>query len=344
MEHVRDLKLQSWRLSRDLADLVARARFAASPRRARDVVALVRSVLGRSDDLIVRAISLPSGDRATVIEVVPRGPRDALTETARWNIALIRHRLRDPNLRVRRYTIGARSQTDVYVLYLADVVNRTALSELRRRLERIDVDGILDSGMLEQFLESRRWTPFPQRGKTERPDVAAAALLEGRLCLVVDNSPLAMLAPTTLDGLFHSPALYVSVVSFHPDLLPVRAVIKIAGSREGVALPVIAEALLMQLFLEILREAGFRLPGPLGQTFGIVGGLVLSKLGVRAGLVSEMMVVTIALTGIASFGIPSLILGTFIRLLGLPLMLLSAVFGLYGLVLGSARSWRTLRR
>src|SRR5690606_7569479 len=132
------------------------------------------------------------------------------------------------------------------------------------------------------------------------------------------------------------PALYVAVASYTPELLPVRLAIKIANAREGVALPVVVEALLMQLFLEILREAGFRLPGPIGQTFGIVGGIVIGEFAVRSGLVSEMMVVVIALTGLASFTAPSLILGTSIRLLGLPLLLLAAVLGIYGLLLGMA--------
>jgi spore germination protein len=299
-----------------------------------------------------------------LIEVVAPGPRDAFTETARDNVALIRRRLPDPNLRVQRLMAGERSRTYVYLLYLEDVVNRTALEELRRRVEAVQIDGILDTSMLEQLIEDCWWSPFPQAETTERPDVAAAALLEGRLCLVVDNSPLVLIAPTNLTALFHTPediygrpttvtllrvvrflaavigltlpALYVSVAAFNPGLLPVRLAIKIANSREGVALPVVAEALLMQFFLETLREAGFRLPGPIGQTFGIVGGIVLGELGVRAGLVSEVMVVVIALTAIASFATPSLLLGTSIRLLGLPLMLAAAALGIYGLVLAFA--------
>lgn len=296
------------------------------------------------------------------VEVIARGPRDSFTETANWNLALIRRRLTDSNLRIERVTVGARSKTAVYLLYIDDVVNRTALQEMHRRLQHVNVDAILDSGMLEQLIEDTWWTPFPQTELTERPDVVAAALLEGRLALIVDNSPLAITAPTNFVGLFHSPedtysrpavvsllritrvfatffaltlpALYVGVASYTPELLPVRLAIKIANAREGVALPVVVEALLMMLFLEILREAGFRLPGPIGQTFGIVGGIVIGEFAVRAGLVSEMMVVIIALTGLASFTSPSLILGTSIRLLGLPLLLLAAVLGIYGLLLG----------
>lgn len=301
------------------------------------------------------------GVEEPAVELTPGGPRDSFTETAPVNVALIRRRLADHNLRVRRHQVGARSGTALFVLYIDDVVNRTALNELERRLAAVEIDAILDSGMLEQLIEDTWWSPFPQLERSERPDIVASSLLEGRLCVVVDNSPLVIIAPTTLDSLFHSPqdmyartgvvtilrtvrfiasffalvlpSLYVAVAAFNPELLPVKMAIKIANSREGVALPVVAEALLIQLFLEILREAGFRLPGPIGQIFGIVGGIVLGDLGVRSGLVSEMMVVVIALTAISSFSAPSLALGTSIRLLGLPL-LLSAVLGIFGLVIG----------
>ncbi|MFO7246527.1 MAG: spore germination protein [Bacillota bacterium] len=298
------------------------------------------------------------------IEVVARGPRDSFTETAVWNLALIRRRLVDVNLRTERLVVGARSKTAVYLVYIDDVVNRTALQEMRRRLRAVSIDAVLDSGMLEQLIEDCWWTPFPQAERTERPDVVVAALLEGRLALITDNTPLAIVAPTTFSSLFDSPedaysrptvvsllrvtrfvatglalslpALYVAVASYTPALLPLRLAIKIANSREGVALPVVVEALLMQLFLEILREAGFRLPGPIGQTFGVVGGIVIGEFAVRAGLVSEMMVVVIALTGLASFTSPSLMLGTSIRLLGLPLLLMASVLGIYGFLLGLA--------
>lgn len=451
-EQVRNLQLQSWRLKKDLDDLIQRVRFTASARQAHDVEDLVRQVLGNSEDIVLRWVGLPEGGKALVVyissladdhrvedfiirplaswrpangpptieklaqggvlvgvakpvvqgdqiiqailhgdavvaldgasgvllvsvagsesrpvedpavEVIARGPRDAFTETATINVALIRRRLADPNLRVHRYRSGSRSDTNVFLLYLDDVVNRTALQELQQRLNRIDIDAILDSSMLEHLIEDTWWSPFPQALRTERPDVVAAALLEGRSCLVVDNTPLVIVVPATLNSLFHSPedmyarpavvsilrlvrfiaaffaltlpSLYVAVAAFNPELLPITLAIKIAYSREGVALPVVAEALLIQLFLEILREAGFRLPGPIGQTFGIVGGIVLGDLGVRSGLVSEMMVVVIALTALSSFSAPSLIVGTSIRLLGLPLLLLAATMGVYGVVIG----------
>ena len=301
------------------------------------------------------------GVQDPLVEVLARGPRDSFTETAIWNIALVRRRLVDPNLRVIQKTVGIRSQTNVYILYLDDVVNRSALEELMRRIEQTRIDGILDSGMLEQLIEDNWWTPFPTFRHTERPDVVTAEILEGRIGIIVDNTPIALVAPITLDSLFHSPedtysrpvpvtllrivrfiasiitvtlpAVYIVVSAYHPALMPLKLATKIANSREGVAFPVLFEVLLMQLFLEILREAGFRLPGPIGQTFGIVGGIVIGELGVRSGLVSEMMVVVIALTALASFATPNLLLGTSMRLLGLPIMILSAVFGAFGFVI-----------
>lgn len=451
-EKVRNFKLQSQRLLKDLDDLIQRTRFFASRHDAAGIVTLFDSVLGESEDVVKRWIQLPNREQAVVIyisaladehrvedliirplanwrpdgvalslislersgiwtgevrvtvaademiravlhgdavvaldgvtgglvvsvrgpearsvgdpavEVIARGPRDSFVETATVNVALIRRRLADANLRIKRYNVGSRSDTVLFLLYLDDVVNRTALNEIQRRLESLEVDAVLDSGMLEQLIEDTWWSPFPQLLRTERPDTVAAALLEGRLCVVVDNTPLAIIAPTTLDSLFHAPedlysrpavvallrmvrfiasffaltlpALYVAVAAFNPELLPIKMAIKIANSREGVALPVVAEALLIQLFLEILREAGFRLPGPIGQTFGIVGGIVLGDLGVRSGLVSEMMVVVIALTALSSFAAPSIIVGTSIRLLGLPLLILAATLGVLGVVIG----------
>lgn len=302
------------------------------------------------------------GVEKPAIEFSLRGPREGFSETLIWNVALIRRRLRDPGLRVRKMRIGRRSRTEVALVYLEGVANADVVAEAERRLRAIRIDGILDSGYVEQLIEDTWWSPFPTVNGSERPDVVAAGLLEGRVAILVDNSSFALMVPATFDGLFHSPedsyerwlpvtllrlvrfvasfvalmtpALYVAMASYHPGLMPLKLAVKVAASREGVAFPVVFEALIAQFSLELLKEAGFRIPSPVGQIFGVVGGLVLGDLGVRAGVFSEMMMIVIAITAIASFSVPTIALGTVIRLLGLPLMLATAFLGMFGLVMG----------
>lgn len=244
------------------------------------------------------------------VEFAVRNPRDSFSEILTWNVALVRRRLRDPALRVKRLKLGRRSQTESAYLYLEGVANPNLVREVERRLRAIDIDGVLDAIYVEQLIEHAWWSPFPTVNGSERPDVVAASLLEGRVAIMVDNSSFALIVPAALDSLFHSPedsyerwlpvnllrfvrfvgsflalfplALYVTMASFHVGVLPTRLALKVASSREGVAFPVLFEALLAQLMLELIKEAGFRYPAPVGQIFGVVGGLVLGELGVRA--------------------------------------------------------------
>ncbi len=333
---------------------------------------VVREVLGGATALVVDGqpgavvIASPGWKGREVekpsVEFSLRGPREGFSETLIWNIALVRRRLRDPGLRVRKMRIGARSQTEVALLYLEGVANPDVVAEAERRLKAIRIDGILDAGYVEQLIEDCWWSPFPTVNGSERPDVVVAGLLEGRVAILVDTSSFALIVPSTFDGLFHSPedsydrwlpvnllrflrflasgvalftpALYVATASFNPGLMPLKLALKVAASREGVAFPVLFEALFAQFALELLKEAGFRMPSPVSQIFGVVGGLVLGDLGVRAGVFSEIMMIVIALTAIASFSIPTIPLGTVVRLLGLPLMISTAVLGMFGLVMG----------
>lgn len=295
------------------------------------------------------------------LQVTIRGPQDGFTENILWNTALLRRRVRDPYLRVELLKVGRRSRTDVAIVHIEGVAPDGLVSEVRRRLDAIDIDGILDAGYIEQLIEDEWWSPFPHHLKTERPDTAAAALLEGRVVVFVDTTPFVLMMPATFDSMFHSPednydrwfpvnllrwvrilaavmsvtmpAFYVALVAYHPGVLPTELILHLMASREGVAFPVVVEALLMQFFLELIKEAGFRMPSPIGQTFGIVGGLILGEMGVRAGIVSEAMVIVVAITAVSSFAAVDREVGTVLRLLGLPVMLSAAVLGLYGLVL-----------
>ncbi len=296
------------------------------------------------------------------VEFSIRGPRDAFTETLSWNLALIRRRIRDPALRVRPLQVGERSKTTVCLVYLENVASPQVVQEVEKRIKKIRIDAILDSGYLEQLIEDYWWSPFPTVNGSERPDAVAAGILEGRVAIVPDNTSYILLVPVTFDGMFHSPedsyerwlpvtvirwirflaaflsiatpSLYLALTAYNPGLLPRRLALKAAAAREGVVFPVFMEVLLIQIALEIIKEAGFRTPAPIGQIFGVVGGLVLGEIGVRAGIFSELMVIVIAITALASFSLPTFPLATTVRLLGFALLPFAALFGAYGFLLG----------
>ncbi|KAB3532482.1 spore germination protein [Alkaliphilus serpentinus] len=296
-----------------------------------------------------------------VTESVIRGPRDGFTETLRVNTVLIRRRIRDPRLKTKPYQLGVRSKTDVAVFYIEDIVEKNLLEEANKRLKQIEIDAILESGIVEQFIEDNWISLFPQTQYTERPDVVAAALYEGKVAIVVDNSPFVLLIPATFNSLMQSaedyyerwaiatairflrylavfisltaPSLYVALTSFHPQMIPVKLALALAANRQGVPFPSIVEALLMEATIEILREAGVRLPKPIGATIGIVGGLVIGQAAVEAGLVAPLMVIVVAVTAISSFAIPSYNVSIAFRLLRFIFIFAAGFLGLYGISL-----------
>lgn len=295
-------------------------------------------------------------------EVAIRGPKDSFTEVMRCNTVLIRRRLKDSRLKVKQMAVGERSKTYVEMMYMEDLVRPEIRQEIEEKLREVSMDGILDSGMLEELL-SRDWkTPFPCFQSTQRPDKTASALLEGRIALVVDNSPEVLLLPASFHVFFQAsddyyngwqsgsfarilryvaaflsvglPAFYVAVANFHTEVLPTALILSIAQARLGIPFPVVVEVLLMELAFELLREAGIRLPGQLGGTIGIVGGLIVGQAAVDAGIVSTIVVIVVSLTAIASFAVPNeRMRGTF-RLLKFGFLFLAAVWGIYGFFLG----------
>jgi spore germination protein len=294
-------------------------------------------------------------------EIVVRGPRDGFIEVLQSNITLIRRRVRDPNLTVQHGQIGRRSKTDFALLYMKGITNPDLINEVRYRISCIDTDGVIESGTIEQLIEDNAFSPFPQIANTERPDKAAAALMNGQVLIAVDGTPYILVAPILLEQLFKSPedyyerwligtlvrnlravaaiialllpGLYIATVSFHQGMLPTTLALSIAGTREGVPFPSFLEAMLMEFTIELLREAGIRLPRPVGQTIGIVGGLVIGDAAVRAGIVSPIMVIVVALTAIASFAIPSYSVSISIRILRFSMMIAASILGLYGMIL-----------
>lgn len=291
-------------------------------------------------------------------EVVVHGSKEAFSEVFRFNTALIRRRIRDTRLKVYQVQVGTRSKTDVALMYLDDVVRPKILKDVKERIENIDIDAILDSGYIEQLIEDDYMSPFPQMQVTERPDTACAGIFEGRIVVVVDNSPFVLIIPATFNTFFQSaedyyerweimsfvrcirylsglvavtfPALYIAVAEYHPSMISMPLTLKMAGSRGDVPIPAVAEILLMDLAFEILREAGLRLPGAIGGTVGIVGGIIIGQSAVEAGLVSPIVVIVVALTGICSFTIPHVSLVSGFRLTKYVFIILSATLGLFG--------------
>lgn len=295
-------------------------------------------------------------------EVVIRGPRDGFTETIRTNTTLIRRRIKSPKLKFEAYSLGEYSKTDVAISYIEGLAQDSLIKEVHQRISRIQIDGILESEFIEEFIEDFPFSPFPQIYNTERPDVVAANLLEGKVAIFVDNTPFVLIVPMTFWGSLQAaedyyerfiystfvriirfillnisqflPSIYVALTTYHPGLIPTTLLVSVAAAREGVPFPAIIEAIIMELVFEGLREAGIRLPKPVGSAVSIVGALVIGQAAVQAGIVSAPMVIVVATTGIASFAIPRYNFGTAFRMIRFALLLLAGMFGLYGIVLG----------
>ncbi|MEI2341487.1 spore germination protein, partial [Priestia megaterium] len=260
-----------------------------------------------------------------------------------------------------KFQVGKRSKKDLVVAYIKEVVNPELVEEVEKRIKKIDLDNVPESGYVEQLIEDNYLSPFPQVQNTERPDRVIAALMEGRVAILLDGTPFALIAPVTFSMMLQSPedyyerwipgtfirflryiavvlslftpALYIAFISFHPGLIPTKLAISIIGSRSGVPFPALIEALFMELSIEILREAGLRLPKPIGPAMGIVGGLIIGEAAVQAGIVSPILVIVVALTAISSFSIPQYSVGITLRILRFVAMLCAAILGLYGVIL-----------
>ena len=295
-------------------------------------------------------------------ETTIRGAKDSFTESVRTNTVLIRRRIRDTRLKAEAMKIGVRTKTDVALMYMEDLVRPQVLEEIKKRLEAFVIDGIFDSGMLEQMTEKKWYSPFPQFQSTERPDKASSALLEGRVALIVDNSPMVLLLPVTLACFFQAaddyynrwgivcftrflryvsavtamvlPALYIALAGFHTEIFPTSLALSLTAARQGVPFPLALEVILMEIAFEILREAGIRLPGPMGSTLGIVGGLIIGQAAVDANIVSPIVVIVVALTALSAFTIPNEGFASAFRLVKFFLILAGTFFGILGVVMG----------
>ncbi|OIJ08697.1 spore germination protein [Anaerobacillus arseniciselenatis] len=303
-----------------------------------------------------RAIEEPS------TQTIVRGPKEGFVEDVETNVSLIRKKIKNRHLRFESHTIGSETATKVYLAYVDGVTNQEILTEIRHRLDKLDIHALFDSGNLEELLEDKTFTPFPMLYNTERPDIIAAHLLAGKFALFIDGTPFVLSAPTTfsdfvsmsedyylpfLMGSFIRliryfaflialllPSLYVAVITYHHEMIPTPLLISIISQREGIPFPAVIEALIMEITFEILREAGIRMPRAVGGTISIVGGLVIGQAAVEAGIVSNIMVIVVALTAISSFVAPIYTFAIATRLLRFAFVISAAIFGLYGVFLG----------
>lgn len=296
------------------------------------------------------------------VEGVVRGPKESFTENISVNTSLVRRRMRSPKLVIEGMTLGRMTNTTVAVGYLRGVVSPGLCREVKKRVSRIDIDAVLESGYIEELIQDDPYSPFPQIVYTEKPDRVVAALLEGRVCIFTDGTPMVLFVPGLFNDLLQNPedyyeryhfatairllrylglavslllpSFYIAVITFHQEMIPTQLLISIVATREGVPFPALVEALIMELTFEALREAGLRLPRAVGQAVSIVGALVIGQSAVMAGIVSPLMVIIVAITGIASFMIPSYNLALSMRLIRFPIMFLAATLGLFGVMTG----------
>lgn len=295
------------------------------------------------------------------VEPSVRGPQEGFVESIRINTSMIRRKIKSSNLKFESMKIGKYTLTDVVVAYIDGIADPKVIQEVKNRLAKIDIDGILESGYIEELIEDNRYSPFPQMEHTERPDKIAGSLLEGRIAIIIDGTPFVIIVPVVFWSFLQAsedyyeryffasflrllrlvtaaiallgPAVYIAVTTFHQEMLPTSLLLSIAAQREGVPFPAVVEAFALEFSFEILREGGVRLPTPVGQSISIVGALIIGQAAVQAGLVSPAMVIVVAITGIASMTFPAFNIAITFRLLRLPIMIAASVLGFYGIML-----------
>ncbi len=303
-----------------------------------------------------RSISEPTSQN------VIRGPKECFVENISVNISLLRKRIKNKSLRVEDLSAGYITKTKIVIMYIDKIAKKEIVDELRRRLNAIYIDSIFDSSYIEELIKDDRYSIFPEFLTSEKPDSVSAALLEGRVAILVDGTAYVLTAPGLFMDFLQSsedyyypfavssvirlirylaflltlivPAGYIALTTFHQEMIPTPLLISIASQREGVPFPVFVEVFLMEITFEILREAGVRMPRVIGPTISIVGALVIGQAVVEAGIISAAIVIIVSLTALSSFALPNYTMSNCIRVIRFVLMILAATFGLYGVFIG----------
>lgn len=292
-------------------------------------------------------------------EVVVRGSQEAFVENIRTNTSMIRRLVNNENLVMETLTVGQITKTQVSIGYIKSLANEDLVAEVRYRINNLSVDYLISSGQLEQLIQDSPESLFPQMVATERPDKVSNFLLEGRVIIIVNGSPYVLVAPGVFVDFITSPedlnlkyqfsnmqklirllaiflslllpGMYIAITNYHQELIPTELLFTIAAARESVPFPTFVEILLMEISFELIREAGLRVPTPLGSTIGIVGALILGEAAVSASLVSPVLIIIIAITGICSFSIPDFSLNFTFRIYRFIYIILGYVAGFLGI-------------
>ncbi|MFP5106128.1 spore germination protein [Neobacillus sp. C211] len=298
-----------------------------------------------------------------VTERTVRGPREGFIEDLDTNLALVRKRIRTPQLKVKFLTLGRQTNTKIGILYMAGIASEEIVQEIKDRLSKIDIDGILDSQYIESLIQDSKRSPFPTIYNTDRPDKVCGSLLDGKVAIIIDGSPFVLTAPALFVEFLHTsqdyydsslaatmvrwvrflglfvtlilPAFYVALTTFHPDLLQTTLLLRIAGSREGLPYPVLIEAIFMLMTYELIREAGLRMPKTFGSPIIITLALVIiGQAAVQAGIIGSVLSIVVSITALTSFIMPNYAFHQIIRMLGIPLLILAGLFGFMGILVG----------
>ena len=305
-------------------------------------------------------IKLDRGIVESSTETIIRGPKDSFTENHLINMGLIRKRIKDSNLWFDEVKIGRRTQTKVNIIYLKDIVNLEKIKKIRKKLETIDIDGIIDSGYIREFITGKKIFLFPKLLSTERPDIVCSSLLEGKIVILVENSPFVLIIPTVFVDFLHSPednyqlpinaslsriirflsfiitiitpAFYIAMMTYDIRLIPSELLISLAAQRQGVPFPTAFEVILLLTIFEILRESDLRSPSKMGASISIVGALVLGDAAVSAGIVSPIAVIIVAITSVSGLVFSDIDMVNSIRIWRIIFLIFASFLGFIGIV------------
>lgn len=295
-------------------------------------------------------------------ESIVLGPKIAFTESIETNLNILRWSIRSSDLVLEKTTVGKVAPREVRIIYLKNVANEEDVDTLRQRINDLQIDEVEDITLLSQFIEDNSRTVFPQFFSTELPDRTTYAINNGKIAVLLENSPTAILGPSSFFSFFESTEdiymrwnigtvlralrfiamfisifmtpFYVALVTFHYEILPTQLLITLGESRASVPFPPIIEVLILEFMIELLRESGARLPTKVGQTIGIVGGVVIGTAAVEAGITSNVLIIVVALSALASYTAPNYVMGAAIRVIRIPFIFLAGLLGIIGIMFG----------
>lgn len=307
-------------------------------------------------------MALDRGVQESTSESIIRGPKDSFTENNAINLGLIRKRIKTNNLWFHEITLGSETKTKINVAFMKNIADTKKVDKLIKKIKNIKINAILDSGYIRDFLVANKSTIFPKIKSTERPDLACSALLEGKIVILVENSPFVLITPTVLVDYFHTsedyyqktanvnvtrilrfiafiltiitPAFYVAVTTFNQEMIPNQLLISLAIQQDGVSFPTAFEVIMMMITFEILRECDIRIPSPMGTAVSIVGALVLGDAAVSAGIVSPIVIIVIAITSICGLLFNDIDFVNALRIWRFIFLFLATIAGIIGIIIG----------